>query len=158
MDVRFLKLLVLLQALFLVGCSGSSNPPVPVSGKVLLNKKPVDGAVITFLSKDGGRSASARTEADGSFKLTTVNTGDGAPPGEYVVTIAKQESKVSTADVDVSNGKFGDAYGQMMGAAASGNMSKVMKDVLPAKYAKAAESGLIKTVVKGEPNDFTFEL
>ncbi len=74
MDVRFLKLLVLLQALFLLGCSGGSNPPVPVTGKVLLNKKPVDGAVITFLSKSGGRSASARTEADGSFKLTTVNT------------------------------------------------------------------------------------
>jgi hypothetical protein len=32
------------------------------------------------------------------------------------------------------------------------------KDTIPPKYASIASSGLSRTVVKGEPNDFTFEL
>lgn len=159
--MRALFVLMSVIAFSLAGCGSGSNPPVPVSGKVVLEGKPVEGAVVTFHSKDpGGRSASGRTGSDGTFKLTTVKTDDGAPPGDYVITIAKQESKVpgGNAPVDISKGDYGAAYGQMMGAAGGGNMSKIMKDVLPAKYANAADSGLSRTVVKGEPNEFDFEL
>lgn len=145
-------------ALGLSGCGGGSERPVPVGGKVLLGGKPVDGAVVTYHSKGGGRSASGKTDAEGNFKLTTINTGDGAPPGEYTVTIAKQETKSGGGGVDISSGDYGEAYGQAMMAAGTNTMSKYMKDVLPAKYADPAQSGLVRTVVKGEENNFTFEL
>ena len=147
--MRALYLLIPLIAVGLVGCNGSSGPPpVPVSGKVTLGGKAVDGAVVTFISSTGGRSAAGRTGTD-----------DGAVPGEYKVTITKQESKVGgTSEIDVSKGNFGEAYGAMMGAAGANQMSKVIKDTIPAKYGSAADSGLGRTVVKGEANNFEFDL
>ncbi len=153
--------LLSLLVLGFAGCGGGSIAPVPVSGKVALKGKPIEGALVTFHSggTGGGRSASGRTAADGTFKLTTNRTNDGAQPGDYTITIAKQESKSGgSSGVDISSGDFGAAYGQMMGAAGSNNMAKVMKDVLPAKYASAASSGLTRTVVKGEENVFEFDL
>ncbi len=161
--MRALCLLIPAMALFVLGCGGGGSiPPVPVSGKVLVGGKPVEGAVVTFLSqaKEGGRSASGKTDKDGAFKLTTAKTNDGAPPGEYTITIAKQEMKAGgNAPIDINaGGDVSAAYGQAMAAAGSGNMSKVLKDILPAKYANAASSGLTRTVVKGETNEFEFEL
>lgn len=151
-----------LLALLISGCNSSGSvPPVPVSGKVTLEGKPVEGAIVTFLTKTGeGRSASGKTGADGAFKLTSINTNDGAPPGDYIITIAKTEMKGadSGGGIDISKGDYGAAYGAAMAAAASGNMSKVQKDLLPKKYASAADSGLTRTVVKGDANDFLFDL
>ncbi len=156
-QLRGLFLLLPLVAVVLVGCGGSSlTPPVPVSGKVTLDGKPVADAHVTFLGAKGARSASGKTASDGTFKLTTVNTDDGAPPGEYVVTIAKIES--GATETNVEDGVYGDDYGRMMDASASGTLNKLMKNELPDKYASAEQSGLKRTVVKGEPNDFQFDL
>ena len=158
--MRLAVVLSCLLTFFLSGCkSDGFEPPVPVTGKVMLSGKGVDGATVTFLSKAGLRSASGNTDKDGNFKLTCVNTDDGAAPGEYAVTISKQESKTGGSEaVDISSGNFGADYGARMGAAGSGNLGKVMKDILPAKYGNAAESGLVRSVVKGDKNDFTFDL
>ncbi len=155
-----LALVLSILTVFLSGCGGDGfEQPIPVGGKVTLSGKSVDGATVTFLSKAGLRSASGNTDKDGNFKLTCINTDDGAAPGEYVVTIAKQEAKGGgSASVDISSGNFGADYGARMGAAGSGNLAKVMKEVLPAKFASAAESGLTRSVVKGDKNDFTFDL
>ena len=158
--MRMAVVIFCVLTVFLSGCGGDGfERPVPVSGKVTLSGKAVDGATVTFLSKAGLRSASGNTDKDGNFKLTCVNTDDGAVPGDYVVTIAKQEAKGGgSSSVDISSGNFGADYGARMGAAGSGNMAKVMKELLPAKFADAAESGLVRTVVKGDKNEFTFDL
>ena len=156
--MRTLIVLFTCFALALTGCRGGMERPVPVEGKVTLGGKPVDGAVVTFHSKGGGLSASGKTDAEGNFKLTTINTNDGAPPGEFTVTIAKQETKSGGGGVDISSGEYGEAYGQAMMAAGTNTMNKYMKDVLPSKYADPGQSGLVRTVVKGEENNFTFEL
>ena len=154
-----LKVMLMGLLAFTVGCSGSMGPPpVPVSGKVTLGGSPVEGATVTFLSTTGGRSASGKTGSDGSFQLSTINTNDGARPGEYTVTIAKIESKLKGSETDVEKGEYGDDYGAQMAAAASGDMSKVQKNELPDKYSKPGESGLNRTVVKGEANEFIFDL
>lgn len=159
--MRLAVVICFMLTVFLSGCGSSDGfaPPIPVTGKVTLAGKAVDGATVTFLSKSGLRSASGNTDKDGNFKLTSVNTDDGASPGEYVVTIGKQEAKGGgSASVDISSGDFGADYGARMGAAGSGNIGKVMKEVLPAKFANAAESGLVRSVVKGDQNNFTFDL
>lgn len=151
-------LMVVCLTLGLAGCGGDEARPVPAGGKVTVGGKPVEGAMVTFLGKGSARSASALTDANGSFKLTTISTNDGVPPGEYVITIAKQESAAGAGGVDISTGNYGAAYGQQMAAAASNTMDKLMKNKLPAKYANPTESGLLRTVVKGEENNFNFEL
>ena len=158
--MRMAVLLGCMLSFCFVGCGGGDGlpPPIPVSGKVVFAGKPVDGAAVTFLSKSGGRSASGKTDKDGNFKLTSVKTDDGASPGEYAVTISKQEAKGGgSATVDISKG-YGENYGKMQGAAASGNMDKAVSQVLPAKYADPLQSGLVRSVVKGDKNEFDFDL
>ncbi len=73
------------------GCAGKDRP-VPVEGTVTLDGKPIAGAGVRFTPENGGGPpAYAETQADGSFQLNTFNTGDGALPGTYKVTITWEE-------------------------------------------------------------------
>jgi hypothetical protein len=72
------------------GCGGRRTP-VPVSGTVTLDGKPVEGATVTFhLVGDDkeGRPAIGQTDKAGTFRLKTGND-DGARPGDYKVVIIK---------------------------------------------------------------------
>jgi hypothetical protein len=93
-------LLVTVVILGASGC-GSESPQypkvAPVSGKVMVKGQPAVGAVVTFhpVSPTGENklSPSGRVQADGTFRLTTYTTGDGAAPGDYVVTLAWPETE-----------------------------------------------------------------
>lgn len=84
-----------LTALFAVGCgkAGPERIPVfPAEGSVLFDGKPVTGALVVLhpvgAAPDGKTmSARAQTDKDGHFKLSTYDTGDGVPLGEYTVTV-----------------------------------------------------------------------
>src|SRR5262245_58442191 len=86
-----LVVLAAFVSLAALGCTGSDTP-VPVSGKVTVNGAPVGGAGITFHPQGGkGRPATAETAEDGTYKLTTMNPGDGALKGDYKVTLIWDE-------------------------------------------------------------------
>lgn len=81
----------LLLCLASVGC-GSKGPVLyPVTGKVVGHDgKPLERATVVFHPVGGAADAPkprGTVGADGSFVLTTTTTGDGAPPGEYRVTV-----------------------------------------------------------------------
>jgi len=158
MDLAGVSLLILVSA----GCGGSSlGDPVPVSGRVLFKGDPVVGAKVSFLNtkEEGGRSASGTTDSSGSFSLTTFKSGDGAIPGEYAITISKFETTGGGGPMDAADpDSLGSDYGAMMSAAASGESAKLGKELLPEKYAKASESGLTRSIVRGDRNEFEFEL
>jgi hypothetical protein len=86
--------LVLVPALCGLSCSGSGGKLNPVEGKVLYKDKPLKGAVLTFHPKGGNDVTTVRpvgmTQEDGTFKLTT-GQKEGAPAGEYVVTLICSE-------------------------------------------------------------------
>jgi hypothetical protein len=110
------------------GC-GESEPLYPVTGKVLLDGKPAAHATVVFhpvAAKPGAVRPRAKVEPDGSFKLTTYEANDGAPAGEYRVTV----------ELWLSSGR-GD----------EGPTSR-----LPAKFANPESSGLTATVTAG-PNE-----
>lgn len=79
--------------LVLAGCGSKSDerPPVfPVSGKVLSKNQPVEGAMLMFHPTTPAHknfSGYAKTDKDGLFKVSTFNAFDGAPEGDYSVTI-----------------------------------------------------------------------
>jgi hypothetical protein len=91
-----------IAALFLAGAQGLTVgcgkvgqdrvPVVPVYGRVAFDGKPLPGAMIVLHPKNGGSISApaprAHVEKDGSFRFTTYEAGDGAPPGEYIATIA----------------------------------------------------------------------
>ncbi len=83
----------LLVSGFFAGCSSGplENPNWPkrvkATGSVHYQDKPVEGAVVTFVSNDGKSTATGQTDANGKFRLTTYVEGDGAVPGSHVVTV-----------------------------------------------------------------------
>jgi len=85
--------LVLLEAatLLLTGCREYSQRELfPVDGVLTVNQEPAVHANVAFHPLDRGASALCpvgRTDAQGRFRLTTLSNFDGAPAGEYAVTI-----------------------------------------------------------------------
>ncbi|MFO0844252.1 MAG: hypothetical protein U0797_17960 [Gemmataceae bacterium] len=74
----------------LLGCGG--RPQVhPVEGKLLVGGRPAANARLAFHPLGGGASGArvpvATTWEHGTFRLTTYASGDGAPAGEYAVTV-----------------------------------------------------------------------
>ncbi len=88
---------VALTLLLACGCSGSRGdrlPTYPVVGRLLIEGKPAAGARVQFIAVGDARLAAlaphATVEPDGSFRLTTYRTGDGAPEGRYALTVTWQ--------------------------------------------------------------------
>lgn len=111
--------LVALACAFAVGCgNGGITAPgtAPVSGSVTVKGKAVAGVKVTFHPQfDMGAitfTPSGETDKEGRFKLSTAVAGDGAPPGEYVVTFELLRGGADKAgrdiEVDVWNGKYAD--------------------------------------------------
>jgi hypothetical protein len=138
----------LLLALVLgAGCSpGNSLGTVPVSGKVTYKGQPVDGALVTFLGEGDARPATAKTTADGSYHLMTLES-KGAAPGHYTVIVEKTEE---LPEVKAET---------MEEAAKSANKPLPQpKKLLPAKYADAAKTPFQFDVKKGQTNTFDLQL
>jgi hypothetical protein len=71
-------------------------PTHPVAGQVFFRNKPVAEAMVVFhpLSTNAAmpNKPIAYTDSAGNFVLTTMKTGDGAPAGEYAITIELREA------------------------------------------------------------------
>jgi hypothetical protein len=117
----------------LSGCSAGPQAPAcaPVKGHVTYKGKPLAEAVVVLHhvggDVEGHQKPTATTDPNGDFTLTTFNQNDGAPPGDYEITV-EQRALVTAGEEPVRSGP----------------------NVLPPKYAKPATSGLKYTVVDGE--------
>lgn len=72
----------------LAGCGPKYPQTIPVTGTVILDDRPVAGAVVVFLPEQG-QMATATTDGTGRFVLSTFELADGALPGKHRVTVAK---------------------------------------------------------------------
>lgn len=116
------------------GCGARSGPTCfPVQGEVRLDGQPLAEAMVVFHPVDGDVSQIPRplayTGRDGMFELTTLQTNDGAPPGEYAITVELRELK-QDGDQLVRDGK----------------------NLLPEDYRDPLKSGF-KFTVEAEPNE-----
>ncbi len=128
-----------LAALGVASCGKAETrkPTFPVSGKVLLpDGKPAEHATVVFhpTNETGPDVVKPRGKvaADGSFKLTTYDGHDGAPAGDYRVTV---ELWLST-----------------------GRGDEGPSNRLPEKYAKPEKSELTATVNAGQTELKTIQL
>src|ERR1700685_2288827 len=91
--MRLAKSLVILSlAVVVTGCGPSRKSVFPVKGRVVDSAgKPVVGATVIFhpvtRDQDDENKPVARVDETGAYVLTTYVQGDGAPAGEYSVTI-----------------------------------------------------------------------
>ena len=112
------------------------KPTHPVEGKLLVDGQPLAGATVTLYtynpkSERYNSVCDGRTDANGRFQVTTYFRFDGAPAGEYTVTVIKRDKPAAP------------------GAAA--------KNLLPEKYSTPATTPL-KVTVKEGANDLSLEL
>lgn len=125
----------------LAACSSSSPLPVyPVSGTLKLKGEPASGAHVVFhpttpiqlpSAKEGTPgepvSPTAVVQPDGTFKVTSFVGGDGAPAGDYSVTVTWLKTITKNGQPEAG------------------------PNVIPPAYAKA-ESTPLKVTVKSESN------
>lgn len=87
---------VLLSLALVPGCASREKDDnrvkvYPVEGKLFVLDRPAGDASIAFhaVAKDwaGGHCPVGITRADGTFRLMTYSLDDGAPEGEYVITL-----------------------------------------------------------------------
>jgi len=75
------------------GGSGLKVPVFPVKGSVEFDGEPASGAFVVFHpktpAKPGEESprSTAQVQTDGTFEVTTASQADGAPAGDYAVTV-----------------------------------------------------------------------
>jgi hypothetical protein len=116
----------------LAGCSSEKAPMCsPVRGQISFKGKPLAEAMVVLHriggDVEGNQKPIAYTGTDGTFMVTTYHSGDGAPPGEYAITVELRAPQTIGEEV-VRNGP----------------------NLLPAKYAKPDSSGIKYTVVDGD--------
>jgi len=140
------RLLALLPLIALAGCGGGKPPTQPVTGKVMFKKKtPAAGALVVFhptdyaVEKQLGGKPFATVKDDGTFSMTSFEADDGAPEGEYGVTIQWQKKGKDT----------GFALGDGGGAG---------RQMLNPKYGNPQQPFQKVTVKKGEKNEFHFDV
>ena len=129
--------------LFTAGCSRIGTKVNPVHGRLLVAGKPEVRALVTFyLEKPADEKSVIRptdeVDADGSFRLASFRSGDGAPEGQYRVSIVwyLANPKPKAAECDDAN----------------------VRNYLPDLYARAETTPLRATIIRRTNNLPTFEL
>lgn len=116
--------------------SEARTPTFAVTGRVLDGSKPLANATVVFHPLDGADAVTPRprgkTDETGTFRLTTYDADDGAPAGQYRVTVEQW---------------------------ATPNPEQGPVNRVPAKYANPAGSGFTADVSTGpnEPKLFTLK-
>jgi hypothetical protein len=108
-----------LMIALVAGCSDGRPTRVPVSGRVLIDGKPLEAGFIRFYPASH-RAASSMIRSDGSFTLSTYELGDGCVVGQHPVAV--MGSKLINR--------------------------QTMRWYAPKKYASADTSGLVQEVTE----------
>ncbi|PQO25176.1 hypothetical protein C5Y96_25050 [Blastopirellula marina] len=152
LHAKILMLLLVSSFAMSLGCGSEVADDRParakVTGKVMLNGAPVENARIQFHAVNKSQGAIGQTTADGTFTVTTYVAGDGALPGDYVVTISK---------VEVQDGLSEDEKLKMQEMGRPVPPPKT-KEHMPPQYTKSTASPLKVTVKAGEENHFDFDV
>jgi hypothetical protein len=121
-----------------LACSGSDGLN-PVQGKVIYKDQPLAGALVTFHPKGATDIKTerpvGRTKEDGTFTLQT-GQKEGAPTGQYVVTIIcpqplnKKATKQITfgeseETVDILGGRYADSTASQIPATIKGGQNQL---------------------------------
>lgn len=122
-----------LLSISLIGCAEAKPERAavfPAKGTITFKGEPTHGAILALHPKTqlpaGAPSPRANVAQDGSFAVSTYDSGDGAPEGEYVVTVTWNKLIKNGADV------------------------RLGPNVIPPKYGDPKTSDLVVKIASGE--------
>jgi hypothetical protein len=132
-----------LLCLLITGCnSGGRAPTYPVSGTVIMNDKPLEGAAVVFVPTEGAtgqEAAAAVTDAEGKYTLR-------ANAGEYRIKVSKFDGKKPSKEEQEKYISYEEEQKMQFG---DDKPTPPARNLLPAKYGDDSTSGLTYTVNKG---------
>lgn len=142
-----------------LGCGdGASRPAtIAVSGSVMYQGKPVEGAEVVFWGKNAPKDAAGVTDKDGKFTLSMFEPNDGCLPGENVVVITKKDSSAAAPAVTPEQMLSDPAALAKAAAQQSTSKDAGPKALIPEKYASKTSTPL-KAEVSATNNSFPFTL
>jgi hypothetical protein len=118
--------------LMLAGCGDGRQATYPVTGQLTIRGKPAADADLRFYEVRGRTPGMARpyatTDSDGRFTVSTYGMNDGAPAGEYQVSLSWK--------------------GPLRGV--SPDQRDAMPELLPPRFADPTTSGIQVRVGRGE--------
>ena len=124
----------------LTGCGKVNDqlPVIPLQGKVTHKGKPLANALVALhpVNPTDPRATTCRatTDAEGNFSVSTYNANDGAPAGEYKVTVECYQLK------------------------GSGSSLEPGPNILPVKYSQPGTTDFTVSVAEGAANSPTFDI
>ena len=126
--------------ILLAGCRDAPRETHPVTGKLTIRGKPAEAADLRFYEISGQAAEMARpyarTDEHGRFTVSTYGMHDGAPAGEYQVSVSWK--------------------GPLRGI--SPDQRDAMPERLPPRYGDAAASGIQVRVTPGDNRLETIDL
>ncbi len=120
------------------GCGEGQLATAPARGEIRIDGKPLANAYVVF-TPEKGPCATAHSDDDGGFVLSTYRDGDGAVVGKHYVTVSARESTNEPA-----RGAPG--------------LTQPGRSLIPVRYNNSATSGLTYNVTAGNENRFTIVL
>ena len=142
--------MVLIAAGCAVGC-GDRLGTVPAGGVVTWSDKPVEGAQVMFLrDSQQGPAAIGVSDQDGRFELTT-GESPGAVPGQYRVTVVKDNSAELGIPDPLPEGVTRTEYVR--------THNLVLRPLLPVQYADFQQTPLrFEVSADTQKNDYAINL
>lgn len=97
LNSRHLCALSILAALMLTAGCGKKDEPfrketIPVTGQILVDGQPPGSPIqiachdLNGMDQEHPSVSQANSDNDGKFEISTYETGDGVPPGDYALT------------------------------------------------------------------------
>lgn len=118
-------------AIAMTGCGEAKparTPVFPIKGTITFKGQPMPGALVALHPKspiEGTPSPRANVTKEGAFEVSTYDGGDGAPAGDYTLTVLWYKQVKNGADIVAG------------------------PNVVPQKYAKVETSDLTISVKEG---------
>ena len=139
-DIVCIKSLLLSLLFVTLATTGCSRGPeiVPVSGKVLYNGEPLKFGGVMF-QPPAGQPARGTIQPDGTFVLTTDDSGDGATVGTNRVRVTCYQAQDPSAPASEGEAALG-------------------KLLIPKKYSDIDTSGIEIEIPRGGRDDVVIEL
>ena len=112
----FFAIVAVILSIAACGKSDGRVKVYPVHGKVLVKGTPAEGARVVFypvaeeLKKRGMPVPDATTNSEGVFKVTSFQPNDGAPEGEYTVSITWLEPATQDAHESAAKDRLAGRY------------------------------------------------
>lgn len=163
-----LQIALLALAVLVAGCKkGPTVATLPVTGKITIGGKPLEGANVVFTNKNPDQlSAGGTTDSQGEFKLSTwvgpKEIHAGAVSGEYIVTITKAPPGAPQEDMSKMEHASPEERSELMMKKMQGAMEAKKgpqpKSEVPARYSSPESTPLKPTVMVGEKNHFDWPL